>query len=113
MASSLTNVVMIKIEIDESETENGKDFEQEIKPINSVTIFAEQLLWMQIFPIVVDSRRQTSPFYAKRVRHNNIVAPWQPCIKLESGEKKCTIRYVSDGREKEIGAFEIACNKVS
>lgn len=46
------------------------------------------------------------------MRHNNIIAPWQPCEKLNSDGKKCTIRYVSDGKMKEMGTFDIAINAV-
>lgn len=44
------------------------------------------------------------------MRHNNIIAPWQPCDKLNSDEKKCTIRYAADGKEKVISTFDIARN---
>lgn len=46
------------------------------------------------------------------MRHNNIIAPWQPCIKLNSDDDKCTIRYVADGKEKVISTFDIASNNI-
>lgn len=56
--------------------------------------------------------RHTGPFYAKRARHNNIIAPWQSCTKLHSYGNTWTVRYVTDGKQKEIPAFEIAGNVV-
>lgn len=71
--------------------------------------------------IIIETAGQSSPFYAKRARHNNIIAPWQPCIKLKTTEesseesntdKKCMIRFVADGKEKKIFTFDIASNNV-
>lgn len=50
----------------------------------------------------------SNPFYAKRVRHNNIIAPWQRCIKSDSDGEKCTIKYVADGKRKRLSPYEIA-----
>lgn len=60
----------------------------------------------------VEVQRLPSPFYAKRVRHNNIIAPWQPCKKLSSNGQTCTVQYAADGKRKEISTCEIARNVV-
>lgn len=61
---------------------------------------------------VEEQRLPSIPFYAKRVQHNNIIAAWRPCTKLNSNGKTCTVQFASDGKQKEIEEFEIASNVV-
>lgn len=55
---------------------------------------------------------QPGQFFAKRVRHNNVIGPWKRCIILNSDEKRCTIRYDDNGKQKDIPKFDIARNKI-
>lgn len=112
MESSLNNLVMVKVEIDGSDTESGNDFDQ--KNQSNAILFLQCINFIDFFiAIVIETgQRQPIPFFAKRVRHNNVIAPWQPCTKLNSDGKKCMVKYSSDGKEKEIATFDIASNSI-
>lgn len=60
----------------------------------------------------VEPEQSQGPFYAKRVRHNNVIGPWKPCIKLKSDERKCKIRYIDDDKVKEIWKSDIASDDI-
>lgn len=66
----------------------------------------------------VDNDDDNKHYYAKRVKRDNVIGPWQPCELLElsdtnvNNSKVCIVRFFQDHTKMDVPEYEMAARKI-